>query len=113
MERKAKFDTVDVEAPSYRRSTFKIVHPFLDDPAQHLDFELDDKAILIRAKSGSAKGRQTIDLFGLMEPERAKERAKDFLFDSDVDHLQGPTRKKFLAASEELRSGSLTMKSPA
>ena len=107
---KAEVDTVAVVAPSYRRSKFNIVHPFFDDPAEHLDFGLDEKAILVSVKNGSAKGQRTIELFNLMDPERAKQRAKDLMFDDDVDHLQGVTRDMFLAASKEMNAGRLTMK---
>jgi uncharacterized protein (TIGR02646 family) len=107
---KGEIDTVDVLARSYRRSTFKIVHPFFDDPAAHLDYGLDKKSILVSAKNGSAKGARTIELFNLMDPERAKQRAKDLLFDDDVDHLQGITRDMFLAATKDLDAGRLTMK---
>lgn len=107
---KGEIDTVDAVAPSYRRSQFNIVHPFLDDPTQHLNFDLDDRAILVSAKNGSAKGARTIELFKLMEPERAKQRAKDVLFDDDVGHLHGITKDMFLAASKELQAIQLTMK---
>lgn len=107
---KGEVDTVDAVAASYRRSTFNIVHPFLDDPAEHLDFGLDENAILVSAKNGSPKGARTIELFNLMDPERAKQRAKDLIFDDDVDHLQGITREMFLAASKEIHAGWLTMK---
>lgn len=110
VDRKGEVDTVDVKAPSYRRTTFNIVHPFFDDPSEHLNFELDEKAILISAKNGSAKGERTIELFNLMDPERAKQRAKDLLFDDDVNHLQGVTRDMFLAASKEISVSRLTMK---
>lgn len=107
---KGEIDTVDVASVSYRRSTFNIVHPFLDDPADHLDFDLDENAILIRPKNGSAKGARTIELFRLMSPERAKERAKDLMHDEDVEHLHGLTRDRFLAAVAEISTGRLTMK---
>lgn len=108
---KGETDTVDVVASSYRRTTFTIVHPFFDNPADHLDFGVADKAILIRAKNGSEKGDKTVRLFKLMDPERAKERAKDVLFDDDIEHLHPVTRDLFLAAAEELRGGKVLMKS--
>lgn len=107
---KGEENTVDVVAASYRRSKFNIVHPFFDDPADHLDFTLDTKAILICPKNGSAKGARTIELFNLMDPERAKQRAKDLLFDDDVNHLHGITRDMFLAAAKELHEGRITMR---
>lgn len=103
-------DTVAAAASSYRRTTFTIVHPFFDDPADHLNFGVADRAILINPKNGSAKGAETIKLFNLMEPERAKERAKDVLLDDDIEHLHGVTRDLFLAAAEELRGHRVVMK---
>lgn len=107
---KGETDTVDVVASSYRRSTFNIVHPFFDDPSDHLNFNLDAKAILISTRNDSAKGQRTIDLFNLMDPERAKQRAKDLMFDDDVDHLHGLTKDMYLAVVEELAAGRMTMK---
>lgn len=107
---KGKADTVAVAASSYRRTTFTIVHPFFDDPADHLDFGVADKAILISPKNGSAKGAETIRLFKLMDPERAKERAKDLLLDDDVEHLHGVNRELFLAALEEMSRKGVVMK---
>ncbi|MCX5576830.1 hypothetical protein [Kaistia terrae] len=107
---KGETDTVAAAASSYRRTTFSIVHPFFDDPADHLNFGVADRAILISPKNGSAKGAETIRLFNLMDPERAKERAKDVLLDDDIQHLQGVTRDLFIAATEELRSNRIVMK---
>lgn len=107
---KGETDTVAAPASSYRRTTFSIIHPFFDDPTHHLNFGVADRAILISPKNGSAKGAATIRLFNLMAPERAKERAKDVLFDDDIQHLQGVTRDLFLAAAEELRSHRFVMK---
>jgi len=107
---KGEFDTVDFLSKSYSRTIFKIVHPFLDNPDDHLDFDLADKAILVRPKNGSAKGAKTIELFDLMEPERAKERAKDLLIDDDVGHLHGVTREMMLAAMADIHGRRLVMK---
>lgn len=86
------------------------MHPFFDDPSDHLNFNLDAKAILISTRNDSAKGQRTIDLFNLMDPERAKQRAKDLMFDDDVDHLHGLTKDMYLAVVEELAAGRMTMK---
>ncbi|WCQ99129.1 hypothetical protein [Paracoccus aestuarii] len=107
---KGETDTVAVVASTYRRTIFTIVHPFVDDPTDHLNFGVAEKAILVNPKNGSAKGAETIRLFKLMDPERAKERAKDVLLDEDIEHLHGVTRDMFLAATEELRGGRVVMK---
>ncbi len=110
VDRKNGFDTVDVLAKSYRRTTFNIVHPFLDDPADHLNFDLADKSILVQPKNASAKGAKTIELFGLMEPERAKQRAKDALLDDDIDHLHGQWRDMLVMTIVEAGASRLVMK---
>lgn len=107
---KGEIDTVAVLSKSYRRTVFTIVHPFLDDPAEHLDFEIADKSILVKPRHGSAKGANTISLFNLMDPERAKERAKDLLLDDDIEHLQGVNREMMLAAMEDLGGTRIVMK---
>lgn len=108
---KGETDTVDTLAPSYRRTTFKIVHPFLDDPADHLEFVPNDNSILITPVNGSAKGEETIRLFNLMDPERAKERAKDALIDDDIAHLNGISKDLMVAAITELATTPLRLNS--
>ncbi len=90
--RKGEFDTVVVKSSYYRRTKFNIVHPYLDDPREHLAFTGHRLAVLVRAVNGSAKGVQTIKLFDLDNPLRTKERAKDAVMDSDVGHLHGKWR---------------------
>lgn len=94
-DRKKTTDTVAQLQPSYRRTTFTIVHPYHDNPADHLNFTGHRGKILISARNGSAKGLETIRLFDLMSPERAKQRAKDALLDDDVSHLNGRWRYLF------------------
>jgi uncharacterized protein (TIGR02646 family) len=91
-DRKKTTDTVSIRRASYRRSEFSIIHPYFDEPSDHLNFIGHRGGILINPKNGSPKGRETIRLFDLMSPERAKQRAKDNLFDSDASHLHGRFR---------------------
>jgi uncharacterized protein (TIGR02646 family) len=87
--RKKQFDTVLQKGRSYKTTTFSIVHPYLDDPRDHLSFTGHRLSIVVRPMNGSRKGAETIRLFDLASPERSKERAKDNLHDSDVEHLHG------------------------
>ena len=107
---KGEEDTVEHCANSYRRSKFNIVHPYLDDPADHLDFSISGDGVLVAVKNGSVKGDRSITLFKLMEPERVKERAKDLLVDNDVDHLHGLTRDMMLTALAGLQGMRLVPK---
>jgi len=111
-DRKKRTDTVSQVHPTYRRSKFRIIHPYFDDPNAHLNFIGHRGKILINPKNGSAKGKETIELFDLMSPERAKQRAKDALLDRDVAHLHGRWRYLFeqLAFSPLTESRALKMK---
>lgn len=109
-DHKGETDTVDTLAASYRRTTFKIVHPFFDRPEEHLEFAVSGNSILIVPKGGSTKGEFTINLFGLMSPDRAKERAKDLLFDEDANYLHGDTKQMFLEVVNEMAGCRLVSK---
>ena len=89
-ECKGAYDSVDGKAAAYSKCTFRIVHPYLDEPSEHIEFVGGEKEILIRVTNDSAKGRETIRLFKLTSPEISKQRAKDALFDEDLEHLPGP-----------------------
>ncbi len=62
-ERDAYWDTVDHRDPLYANCTFRIVHPYNDDPTIHLDLDYQNKKVLISAKT--LKGQRTIDTFML------------------------------------------------
>ncbi len=111
-DRKKSADTVSLLKASYRRTEFRIIHPYFDDPGDHLNFIGHRGRILVNAKNGSLKGTATIELFNLMSPERAKQRAKDALLDSDVAHLNGRWRHLFeqLVFSPLPQSRALKMK---
>ena len=48
--------------PIYRYNTFRIVHPRLDNPDDHIKYQ-DDERILLDIPRCSNKGRSTIDFF--------------------------------------------------
>lgn len=111
-ESKATFDPVVNEGVTYRLTDFSIVHPYLDEPSMHIGYAAEGLSILISPVNNSPKGLNTIQLFGLDNPERAKQRAKDFLFDKDVSHLYGNFQTLYNAVVEDLRSQPLKMKMP-
>lgn len=94
-EQKKSYDPVDTLGTTYRNTTYKFVHPYLDNPKTHIKFTGHRLKILISAASSSAKGQETINLFDLANPERSKQRAKDALFDQDLAHLHGKWKRLF------------------
>ncbi|WP_415287921.1 retron system putative HNH endonuclease [Brevundimonas sp. S1H14] len=92
-DRKGEFDTVVTKSSFYRQIKFNIVHPYLDEPSDHLAFTGYRISVLVHPVNGSQKGAKTIELFHLDDPLRTKERAKDALLDEDVEHLQGKWKR--------------------
>lgn len=109
-DQKKSYDPVAILGTSYRNTTFKFVHPYLDDPKLHIKFTGHRLKILISAASSSATGKETIDLFDLANTERSKQRAKDALFDQDLDHLHGKWKRLFEQVVSSPFSERLVMK---
>lgn len=107
---KASFDPVTKEGCTYRLTEFSIVHPYLDEPADHISYAAAGLSILISPVNNSAKGLKTIQLFDLSNPERAKQRAKDMLFDTDAQHLHGNFSSLYAAAVEQIEGQQLKMR---
>lgn len=107
---KATFDPVVKEGTTYRLTKFSIVHPYLDEPTQHIDYAAAGLRILISPVNNSSKGLKTIQLFDLSNPERAKQRAKDFLFDTDAQHLHGNLSNLYAAAAEQIEGQQLKIR---
>ncbi|WP_144290172.1 HNH endonuclease [Ideonella sp. A 288] len=107
---KATYDPVVKRSKSYRRNEFSIVHPYLDDPVLHVDYLADGLNILIGPVGNSAKGLKTIQLFDLSNPERAKQRAKDLVFDDDAQHLYGKFEAMYLAATNQIQNQQLKLR---
>lgn len=107
---KATFDPVVKEGATYRLTEFSIVHPYLDEPTKHIDYAAAGLSILISPVNNSSKGLKTIQLFDLSNPERAKQRAKDFLFDTDAQHLHGNLSNLYAAAAEQIEGQQLKIR---
>lgn len=88
---KKSFDPVipTVNIKSYKQTAFSFVHPYFDDPKQHIKFLGHRLEILISRANSSTKGKTSIDLFDLTNTHRAKERAMHAAFSRDVGYLQG------------------------
>ncbi len=109
-DRKGQVDTVETPGPSYRTTTFTIVHPFYDDPAEHFSFVPSAAPVLVVVQGASDKGRKTVTLFDLASPERSKERAARALLETAEGHLHGAFLKKYEAAIAAIASGPLVSK---
>ena len=86
---KRQQDTIAVYSTHYGKCQFTIIHPYFDDPKQHVAYTGHRLSILIQSVNGSAKGRETIRMFDLASPDRTKQRSKDAVWDRDLDHLHG------------------------
>ncbi|MFT9349563.1 MAG: retron system putative HNH endonuclease [Gluconobacter japonicus] len=85
-------DTIATRAVDYQNCTFTIVHPYFDDPKNHLAYTGHRLSILISSVNGSTKGDTTIKMFDLASPNRTKQRMKDAILDKDLDYLHGKWR---------------------
>lgn len=73
-KRKGRFDTIETYDLVYDNCTFKIVHPYFDDPDEHYEFTISFAEVLIQNKSD--RGRSSIDLFDLAGTAKTEARAK-------------------------------------
>lgn len=70
-------DIISKHDANYEECEFKIVHPYLDNPDEHI-YWVDEKKVLINSASSSDKGKFTISLFGLEDSVQTLQRAKDY-----------------------------------
>jgi uncharacterized protein (TIGR02646 family) len=108
-DQKATFDPVTKKGATYRLTEFSIVHPYLDEPTHHISYAAGLK-ILISPVNNSPKGLKTIEIFDLTHPERAKQRAKDLLFDSDAQHLHGDFKDLYQAVANQIQNQQLKVR---
>jgi uncharacterized protein (TIGR02646 family) len=82
-ENKKIYDSIQTFNDNYAECSFKIVHPYFDDPLQHLDWVDNRTKILIIGLSD--KGRETIKLFKLDEEQQSTARAKLKIYERFYD----------------------------
>lgn len=106
-DKKHTFDTVVTSAPIYSDCQFNIIHPYFDNPEDHLEYIPDPDnglayLIQVRKTGGieSPKGRQSVDLFELALPIMTEERYKDALAASQ------PLKPDFEKLIEEVKNGN-------
>lgn len=107
---KKTYDPVKAFNKSYRKIEFSFVHPYLDDPTEHLESSIEGLKILLSPRDDSAKGKETIRLFDLMSPERTKQRAQESLSDFDEQNLAGDLKERYLNAANAVLEIQLKMK---
>ena len=73
-DNKKVYDSIQTVDDDYTQCEFKIIHPYFDEPSDHLDWVDNRTKILIIGKS--PKGIETIKLFKLDEEQHSIARAK-------------------------------------
>ncbi len=85
---KVDLDTVATNAAIYKDVQFHLVHPYLDDPAEHFKFAYGPAGKAgVSISSDTAKGKWTIKNLKLDSDALTIERAKDALFAEQFNTL--------------------------
>lgn len=92
--KKGQIKVVDTWNQNYKACTFKIVHPYFDNPEDHLEecLSSDGEGLIYMHKS--SKGENTIQVFKLNEEVQIKARAENVILES----LSDTYRKEILEA---------------
>ncbi len=86
--KKGNHNTIELLNTVYSNCTFKLVHPYFDDPSIHYGWIANDKKIII--KGVSAKGLYSISIFGLDEPKMTELRGKKVIADIVIANTTTP-----------------------
>ncbi|TDF62053.1 HNH endonuclease [Cupriavidus sp. L7L] len=98
---KADLDTVEALGADYDTTTFRIVHPYLDEPNGHISFLEQaghEPGVVIQGLS--PKGLWTIDKLQLTESGLTIERAKELVFYRGLNQLPMHFQELLLAATK-------------
>lgn len=92
-EVKKTLDTIDVVAANYAECSFRVVHPYFDDPAAHIGFVNEHQRIVLRGLS--PKGIWTIGELRLDSPSSTASRALDVVLSDNSlpEHLASLIRQ--------------------
>ena len=77
--KKGNHHTISNLVVVYTNCTFKLVHPYYDDPSIHYEWIAQDKKIIL--KGISAKGLYSVKIFKLAEPKMTELRARKVIAD--------------------------------
>ena len=84
--KKGMIDTVEkLDKLNYKNCTFNIIHPYFDDPADHVEFIARGNKIIIIPKTD--KGQKSIDIFQLDNETHCSARAKQVYYEKAEDSL--------------------------
>lgn len=72
---KHTFDTVEAVDAIYENCAFKIVHPYLDNHAEHYAWNYGLRHVIISVNNNSAKAKKSIEIFELDSEKRTRARA--------------------------------------
>lgn len=73
---KGDLDTVAVPGATYQTSSFRIVHPYLDTPSDHITYSTGEQVVI---EGRTPRGKWTIEKLRLDNPVITKERAIELL----------------------------------
>lgn len=92
---KGEADTVSVVTDIYEDCGFHLVHPYLDEPSNHLCFIFEGDGASVTIRSLSDKGGWTIEKLKLDTPGATMERAKEHLYQQRLSTLPQQQRDLF------------------
>ena len=96
---KGQKDTVKNKNGDYNQWSFKLVHPYLDDPAEFFETSVLGTIMSLPKKGLSQndprreKAQYTIDMFGLAEEATLNELAKQIFLDRNPDRINAIIRE--------------------
>ncbi|MBS7459220.1 hypothetical protein [Pseudomonas syringae] len=96
---KGEIDTIQKFGATYEDCEFLAVHPYLDEPADHLEFVGVSGKLPVVIRSDTSKGLWTIKYLQLDTPGATLERAKDRLWEEYNSDLSLNDQSLIAAAS--------------
>jgi hypothetical protein len=84
---KGEVETVATAAANYVDSDFLIVHPYLDDTTEHIEFVDNEAGHPIVIEGLTDRGIWTIDTMQLASTHLTKQRAQEFIFARETEAL--------------------------
>lgn len=77
--KKHTYNSIEKLAAQYENCTFKIVHPYFDDPSLHYSYKNTENGIPAIIELKTSKAIESNELFKLDSPEMTEARVKDGL----------------------------------
>jgi len=93
-EKKSTKNVLSKIKTNYRDCKFSIIHPYFDIFDEHIELAFDGANISLSEKNNSIKGRNTIEMFKLMEAGQAAIRGGAYLRNKEQNKLGNTALKK-------------------